>query len=70
MTEKAFFEEDVSTPDVYRSTPFQFDRTVIPAQQTKTYGKTILFGELWEGKIKDLKYDLKPLSSEASLQDD
>jgi hypothetical protein len=49
MTKKAFFEEVVLTPDVYRSTPFQFDLTVTPSQRIQTFGHNHLFGRQWNG---------------------
>lgn len=51
MTNKAFFEEVVLTPDVYRSTPFQYDLTAIPSQKTQTFGHSILFGRQWNGMM-------------------
>jgi hypothetical protein len=51
MTKKAFFEEVVLTPDVYRSTPFQYDLTATPSIRTETFGHSHLFGRQWNGLI-------------------
>jgi hypothetical protein len=49
MTKKAFFEEVVLTPDVYRSTPFQYDLTAPLSQRIQTFGESHLFGRQWNG---------------------
>jgi len=60
MTKKAFFEEAVLTPDVYRSTPFQYDLTVTPSQRTQTFGHSHLFGRQWNGLIGNQSPRLEP----------
>lgn len=72
MTKRAFFEEAVLAPDIYRSTPFQYDLTATPSQRTETFGKRLLFGKQWDGKVMNLSPhpEPKPVRGAITLQSD
>ena len=51
MTQKAFFEEHVSTPDIYRNSPFQFEQTAALNESTEFIGEKSAMGIQWDEGI-------------------